>query len=165
MLYDAKGNLIGEEKREYRCNLLGEDFTYKVVPISQMESPYAYYFLEYQLCKEKNKKIMVLNKYENIIGEDVPEKIRPVFGLHEHLHRKDLNHQEIFPFELAAAKELGVQEDYIKFWASDEAFRKTIELLPLCKPSMRLSEQMEKTKKKYNAECWKKIENGRLIDL
>jgi hypothetical protein len=35
MLYDARGNLIGDANKEYKCNLLGEDFTYKVMPESR----------------------------------------------------------------------------------------------------------------------------------
>ena len=63
--------------------------------------------------KKRMKKVAVLINAEIKIFEDLPEKLVPVFVLHEYLHVKNMSHIEILPFELAAVRELGVAAEYL----------------------------------------------------
>jgi hypothetical protein len=130
MLYDAKGNLNGGTKRERSCSVLGKQIPYVVTPAREMEPPYATFDVEYIPHSDvldifgDRKEMLVLTKSKIKIGEDVPENIWPVMAAHEYLHiSNDLNHMEIFPYELQLARELGVEEDYIRFMASKDVFR------------------------------------------
>jgi hypothetical protein len=168
MLYDACGNPIGKTERKRECNLLGEKFTYKILPKDKLYkgTPYSVsrivYFPFIHLYQGRPRKVAVLKDYEIQVGEDVPERIQPIFGLHEHLHKKDLTHQEIFPYELAAARELDVLEDYIHFMASDPVFRKARKYH--CYESED-GKAMTEHRKLIGAEAWMKIENDELVDL
>ncbi|MCJ7816539.1 MAG: hypothetical protein MUP55_01655 [Candidatus Aenigmarchaeota archaeon] len=114
MLYDAKGNLMGEAK-EKRCNLLGEDITYKTIPGNEMPAghPYVAWNLKSLL---RNEKIQ--------ISADVPESIRPVMALSQYMRTTIFSeNSDMLLYELEYAKELGVQEDYLKFMGSNDVFK------------------------------------------
>jgi hypothetical protein len=112
MLYDAKGNLIGEGKREYRCRTPVGDYSYLLLPKGSKSSAYAILNPRYEHAPYEN----------DMITEDVPEKLRPVFVVYKRLRRLGVSPDKAFRYEIETAKEHGVLEDYMKLVCSEEAF-------------------------------------------
>lgn len=169
MLFDARGNLMGEAKKEYRCNLLGEDFKYWVVPkavLDKMERPYECFRFGYKHAPFAN--VMIMTDYDILVSEEIPKKLRDVFAIHGRGHSKNLTHSEIFPLELAAAGEAGVSEDYVKFMNREDVFRT---VRKYNRPYVfEDGNGLEELRKHYGAKEWKRIENAkteneRLVDL
>jgi len=151
MLYDASGNPIGEVKREHECNLTFGNFFYSVLPkAEEAGSPYAVFNPRYKHAP-----------FEAIwIGEDLPEKIRPLAAVYKKILKLGLPPNIAFHYELKAARELGIEKEYLEFMSTDEAFRavkKTrncgSELLDLrCKPRTSQKEMENFLREKADAD-------------
>ena len=124
MLYDARGKPLGPERETNKATVAGVSFAYSVLPAGAVGASYAASFVRPLVYEDRQhqKRDLVADKAEARVSRTVPARLRPILGLHEALHQQDLDHREIFPYELAAARELGVSEEYARFMASDGVY-------------------------------------------
>jgi hypothetical protein len=173
MIYGANGKPVGEVNKKATFRYSGEDIDYKVLPKDEMHegipfaTPKIGYIEHTYPHNGKNKKVAILMKYEIQVEESIPDNLRPIFALHEHLHKKDMTHAEIFPHELALAKELGVTKDYIRFMAREDVFRIARECNDYGS-ELKPGEERHMSgalRRETDAELWMEIKNDELVEL
>ena len=132
MIFDAYGRPV-RNIEPVVDEMLSNGVEYRVVP--KDEVGYAERQLSYQgylfTRGDRTEKMAVIEKDENVVGENVPERFRPIVAAHEFGHGKGLTHAEIFRLELAAADESArvtsdptLKEDYLRWSSSNEWFQK-----------------------------------------
>lgn len=114
-----------------RDKAISTPFDYRVVPEKQIGNP-GLYQPSYQIAEigeGLDRKKIALIEGQVLVADTVPDRFKPIIGVHERGHHYGLSHQEMFALEMGMADKLSIitgdrtlKEDYLR-WGNKSSGR------------------------------------------